>query len=99
MVAAADRHDIDWRLLPVIAILESGAGRHACGYNPFGYASCRVTFSSWEEAIEVSARTLASYGGDNSWRLCVWVAGPTGCRQGGGAGYTQNGLRLMEQLR
>jgi hypothetical protein len=62
MVEEAIEHDLDWRLLPAIAVRESTGGKQACGYNPFGWASCKVTFRSFNEAIEVVARNL---GGDN----------------------------------
>jgi len=62
MVIEAKEHDLDWRLLPAIAVRESSGGKQACGYNPFGWASCKVTFRSFNEAIEVLARNL---GGDN----------------------------------
>jgi len=62
MVTEAKEHDIDWRLLPAIAVRESSGGKQACGFNPFGWASCRVTFKSFNESIEVLARNL---GGDN----------------------------------
>lgn len=63
MVAAADRNGIDWRILPAIAIRESSGGIHACGFNPFGYGSCKGEvgkFESWEEAIDVVSEALGS---------------------------------------
>ena len=64
MVAEADRNGLDWRLLPAIAIRESSGGLHACGFNPFGWASCKGTigkFKSWDEAIEVVAKNLGGH--------------------------------------
>lgn len=61
MVAIASTYDIDWRLLPAIAIRESSGGLHACGYNPFGWASCAKpigVFNSWDEAIETVGGAL-----------------------------------------
>jgi len=55
---AADRCEMDWRLLPAIAIRESSGGKQACGNNPFGWASCRLDFESIEEAIEVVGANL-----------------------------------------
>jgi len=62
MAEEASEHDLDWRLLPAIAVRESSGGKQACGHNPFGWGSCKITFNSWNEAIEVLAKNL---GGDN----------------------------------
>lgn len=65
MVLAAERHDIDWRMIPAIAVRESTGGRNACksvSFSPFGFGSCRISFKSYEDAIEVVAKNL---GGDN----------------------------------
>lgn len=62
MVAEANKNNIDWRLIPAIAIKESTGGKFACDYNPFGWGSCKIKFKSWDEAIEVVARNL---GGNN----------------------------------
>jgi len=67
-VAEADAHDLDWRLLPSLAIVESGGGRHAKGNNLFGWANGGYTFSSIGEAIHTVASALAhgaSYRGKN----------------------------------
>jgi len=55
---AADRCEMDWRLLPAIAIRESSGGKQACGNNPFGWASCRADFESIEQAIEIVGANL-----------------------------------------
>jgi hypothetical protein len=58
LVAAADRHGLDWRLLPAIGFWESSGGKAMCApYNAFGWG-CPVGFSSWETAIEVVANGL-----------------------------------------
>ena len=65
MIVEADRNGLDWRLLPAIAVRESSGGLHACGFNPFGWASCKGNigkFENWDRAIEVVARNL---GGNN----------------------------------
>ncbi|MCI0542324.1 hypothetical protein L0Y69_01025 [bacterium] len=58
MVVAAEEHDLDWRLLPAIAVRESSGGKHMCGHNPFGWASCKVRFGSVEKAIDTVALHL-----------------------------------------
>lgn len=77
LTEAADRHGLDWRLLPAIAVRESSGGKQACGNNPFGWASCRIHFESTEEAIETAAwnlgggnpNTRAYYEGDTESKL------------------------------
>lgn len=34
-IEAADRCDMDWRLMPAIAVRESSGGKKVCGNNPF----------------------------------------------------------------
>ncbi len=68
MVAEAEKNNLDWRLLPAIAIRESSGGKDACNqdqFNTFGWASCDidvVKFKSFNDAIETVARNL---GGNN----------------------------------
>lgn len=65
MVEESEKYNLDWRLLPAIAVRESTGGKFACKrvpYNPFGWGSCKISFDSYEEAIEVVAKNL---GGEN----------------------------------
>lgn len=65
MVIEAEKNDLDWRLLPAIAVRESTGGKFACKkatYSYFGWGSCKISFSSHEEAIETVAHNL---GGNN----------------------------------
>lgn len=62
MAKEAKRNGLDWKLLPAIAIQESGGGKHAiwrCKNNPFGWASCDVKFENIDHAIEIVALNLA----------------------------------------
>lgn len=43
---AADRYDLDWRLLPSLAYIESTGGKAARNNNLFGWDSGRAQFSS-----------------------------------------------------
>jgi len=43
---AADRYDLDWRLLPSISYLESTGGKSAPNNNLFGWDSGRAQFAS-----------------------------------------------------
>lgn len=56
---AADRNKLDWRLLPSIAVIESGAGKTSENYNIFGWDSGRTDFSTYEHGIHYVARRLA----------------------------------------
>ena len=56
-LVAADRHSLDWRLLPSIAIIESGGGKEYRNNNIFGWDSCRRSFATIQEGIhEVASR-------------------------------------------
>lgn len=64
-VLEAEKNEIDWRLLPAIAMRESTGGKFACKKVPnsvFGWGSCKISFSSIDESIEVVSRSL---GGNN----------------------------------
>lgn len=98
MVAAADRHGLDWRLMPVISVLESQGGITACGGNAWGFARCEVEFPSFEAGIPVVAATLASYGPyDAATLLCIWVSG-TGCHSHQAIDYTHRAASLYPAL-
>lgn len=58
-ILAADANNLDWRLLPSIALVESGGGRTARNNNLFGWNSSRHTFPSLRAGIHVVARRLA----------------------------------------
>jgi hypothetical protein len=57
---AADSHGLDWRLLPSISLVETGAGRDAKNNNIFGWDSGRKAYSSVRQAIYHVASRLAS---------------------------------------
>lgn len=58
MVEEAEKNDLDWRLLPAIAIRETTGGKFACHKNPFGWGSCKIKFDNFNDAIETVARHL-----------------------------------------
>lgn len=65
MVEEAIKNELDWRLLPAIAVRESTGGKFECKKvenNAFGWGSCKIGFKSNEKAIEVVAKNL---GGNN----------------------------------
>lgn len=48
---AADRNELDWRLLPSISFVESGGGKDFKNNNVFGWDSCRQAFPSIRAGI------------------------------------------------
>jgi hypothetical protein len=65
MVEEAEKNNLDWRLLPAIAVRESTGGKNDCNKvdnNAFGWGSCKIGFKSNNEAIEIVAKNL---GGNN----------------------------------
>ena len=61
LASAAESNDLPWPLIAAVAMRESTGGLHACGYNAFGYGSCKsVTFSSYDQAIDAVAATLGA---------------------------------------
>lgn len=58
-IAAADSHGLDWRLLPAIAMVESGAGLAHARNNIFGWNSAKTGFASIREGIYAVAGRLA----------------------------------------
>lgn len=62
-VTVADKYQLDYKLLPSIAMQESHGGQKVINdsHNPFGYGvygNLVVKFPSWEEAIERVGRLL-----------------------------------------
>lgn len=62
-VKVADKYNLDYRLLPAIAMRESTGGKFACPYgndaNVFGWHSCKTKFTSYEESIDKVGAHLA----------------------------------------
>jgi hypothetical protein len=58
-LAAADRNDLDWRLLPSISIIESSGGKDYRNNNVFGWDYPLQTFGSVREGIHYVAAQLA----------------------------------------
>lgn len=57
-VQAADRNDLDWRLLPSISMVESTGGKLAPNNNMFGWDNCDIRFTSNREGIYAVAARL-----------------------------------------
>jgi hypothetical protein len=58
-IQEADAHQLDWRLLPSLAIVESGGGIKSRANNLFGWNNGDHRFSSVAEAIHHVAEALA----------------------------------------
>jgi hypothetical protein len=58
-ILEADTHGLDWRLLPSLAFVESGGGKHCRRNNLFGWDNGTSKFPSPVAAIHHVARALA----------------------------------------
>ncbi len=58
-IAAADAHQLDWRLLPSLSLVESSGGKHQKNNNIFGWANGRTRFATVRHGIYTVARKLA----------------------------------------
>jgi len=58
-IMAADRHELDWRLLPSISMIESTGGKEARNNNMFGWDNGNVRFSTRRDGIHRVASRLA----------------------------------------
>jgi hypothetical protein len=59
-ILAADEHDLDWRLLPSICMVETTGGKAAVHNNMFGWNCGRARFNSPREGLYVVAERLAN---------------------------------------
>jgi len=57
---AADRNDLDWRLLPSISMVESGGGKAYKNNNVLGWDSCNRKFRTVRAGIHAVALRLAT---------------------------------------
>lgn len=59
-VETADKYNLDWRLVPAIAGVESTFGKRTPykSYNAYGWAGGNYRFESWEDSIEVVSKSL-----------------------------------------
>ncbi len=78
-ISEADSHGLDWRLLPSLALVESGGGRTAKGNNIFGWANGKHSFASIGDAIHTVAMALghgkAYRGKDTDGKLATFNHG------------------------
>ena len=60
-VRAADKCDMDWRLLPAIAVRESSGGKHMQYNNPFGWGGAQIKFDNIDDAIYALGDNLCGH--------------------------------------
>jgi len=94
-VREADKHQIDWRLLPAISLVESSAGLHQRYNNAWGWNSAKTGFDSWADGIAFILERFSSsaiYAGKDTagilWRYNGVVE----------PGYPSKVMRLMDQI-
>jgi len=93
-VLAAEKYDIDWRLVAAIGFIESTGGKHACKtatYSAFGWGSCKINFDSYAQSIDVISKNLgghnpntAQYYAGKDIRGILWSYNPDTIRAGYG---------------
>jgi len=77
-VIEAEKNNLDWRLLPAIAMRETTGGKFTCKNpkapnNSFGWGSCKIGFNSTEASIEHIAKTISG----NNERVTAYKVGMT----------------------
>ncbi|MBI3679180.1 MAG: glucosaminidase domain-containing protein [Acidobacteria bacterium] len=92
-LAASDSNGLDWRLLPGIAFVESGAGKNYANNNILGWGSGRIAFRSVPEGIHSVAGRLAQsdHYRDKSLDEILWTYNPV-------EGYADKVKSVMEEL-
>jgi hypothetical protein len=93
LLAAADLHQLDWRLLPSLALVESSGGKTFSNNNVFGWDSCKRKFPNIQAGIHFVAERLANspyYRGKSlDGKLRTYNQNP---------GYAATVKRVMSQL-
>ncbi len=92
-IQEADAHRLDWRLLPSLAMVESGLGQRNRRNNFFGWANGASRFSTATEAIHHVAEALAESrpykGKDLAGKLAAYNSSP---------GYRRLVTDVMERI-
>ncbi len=60
-VRAANKYNVDWRLVAAIGVRESSGGKHMMNNNPFGWGSAKIKFDDFSEAIDVVTSNLGGH--------------------------------------
>jgi hypothetical protein len=112
MVAAADKYDLDWRILPALAMLETTGGKNLCdnvrngirNHNIAGFGGCSLFFATYEACFDAVAKTISG-NGENTAHLyegksieqILEVYNPPGT-PGMTVGYHKKALRVMSEI-
>lgn len=59
-IREADNNGLDWRLLPGLALIESGGGKHCQRFNLFGWMNGKASFDSFTDGIRQVAWHLSN---------------------------------------
>jgi hypothetical protein len=92
-IAEADAHQLDWRLLPSLAVVESGGGQRNRRNNLFGWNNGASRFVSATEAIHHVAEALTNArpykGKDLRGKLAAYNQTP---------GYLRHVMGVMQRI-
>jgi hypothetical protein len=77
LVQTADKYNLDWKLLPAIAGVEStfGTAIPASSYNPYGWNNGHFYFKGWAAASDYVAKEIQTRWG-SSGEITPWKIGP-----------------------
>lgn len=82
-IAAADQHQLNWKLVPAITGVESTFGKQipVGSYNAYGWSNGAYRFKSWEQSIDYVSRYLKEKyidrGLDNPYKIGPVYAPPS----------------------
>jgi len=82
-IQAADKYQIDWKLVPAITGVESSFGKNIPfrSYNAYGWANGAYRFQSWDQSIkhvsQVIKKKYIDQGLDNPWKIGPVYAPPS----------------------
>ena len=99
LVAIADKYNLNWKLLPAIAGVESQYGQviPLGSYNPYGWNNGATYFKDWSQATEVVAsgiRTRYLPSGE----VTPYKIGPTYAANPAWANHVANYMRQIDQI-
>ncbi len=99
-VKIADKYNLDWKLLPAIAGVESTFGRFipSGSYNAYGWNNGKYYFKSWSNATDFVANGIKTKWGGMG-RISHWKIGPYYAQNPLWASRVDKFMRLIETQR